>query len=79
MMQTKWSIMVREASDALREANEAAARAEQAYLSLVGLENTPCGLRCSGCDTFLATEADFAKHFRIPDRRYKNLGECPNK
>lgn len=39
---------------------------------------TALGINCGVCDEYLATEADFAKHFHIPDPRYKNLGECPN-
>lgn len=42
------------------------------------MEKTPFGRPCSGCDVMLATEADFAKHFIVPNRRYKNLGYCPN-
>ena len=44
-----------------------------------GYESTPCGLHCSGCDIYLDSEADFAKHFIIKDVRFLNLGECPNK
>lgn len=43
------------------------------------LENTPFGGACSGCSEPLATEADFAKHFTIPDARFKNVGYCPEK
>lgn len=45
----------------------------------IALELTDCGLNCAGCDEFLATEGDFARHFIIPDHRYKNLGNCPNR
>jgi hypothetical protein len=38
---------------------------------------TPFGGQCIGCNQPLATEADFAKHFIIPDPIYKNLGYCP--
>lgn len=31
---------------------------------------------CSGCGENLFTEADFAKHFEVPDPRYKNVGHC---
>jgi hypothetical protein len=34
---------------------------------------------CSVCHTPLPTEGDFARHYLVPDRRYKNLGECPTK
>lgn len=43
------------------------------------LDNTPCELNCSGCDEYLATEGDFARHFIIRDARYLNLGECNTK
>jgi hypothetical protein len=42
-----------------------------------GLEETPCNLKCAGCEINLQTEADFAKHFVVLDSRYLNLGECP--
>lgn len=32
---------------------------------------------CSYCGIILMTEADFAKHFVLPDARYLNLGYCP--
>lgn len=76
-MQTKWTIMMDQAENALADARAATMRAEAAFRALRGLENTPCGLTCTGCDTFLETEADFAKHFHVPDRRFKNLGNCP--
>lgn len=31
------------------------------------------------CGFHIVTEADFAKHFVIPDERYLNLGNCPVK
>lgn len=33
---------------------------------------------CAGCAEVLVTEADFARHFVIPDLRYWNVGDCPN-
>ena len=77
-MQTKMSILQKQLGDL----HDAAVEAQRAYADAVahieGLEATFCGLRCSGCDTLLKTEADFARHFEIPDSRYLNLGECPN-
>lgn len=35
--------------------------------------------KCSGCHADLPTEGHFAKHFHVPDPRYKNLGWCPFK
>lgn len=42
-----------------------------------GLARTNCGLKCSGCGQWLASEREFAEHFVIPDERYLNLGDCP--
>ncbi|MFJ8699488.1 hypothetical protein [Streptomyces ardesiacus] len=41
------------------------------------MERTPFGYPCVACGEWLATEADFAKHFEIPDPAYKNTGNCP--
>lgn len=42
------------------------------------LDVTPTSVgQCSGCGEPLFTEGDFARHFTISDRRYKNLGSCP--
>lgn len=42
-------------------------------------QETPFNRPCAYCGVLLATEADFAKHFIVTDRRYLNLGDCPNK
>ncbi|MFF8629710.1 hypothetical protein [Streptomyces werraensis] len=47
---------------------------ERAYL-----ERTPFKHTCSGCGEMLSTEADFAKHFFVPDSKYPNSGWCPVK
>lgn len=70
-MRTKWEIL----EARLTELEKEVAKAKH-YME--GLENTPCGLTCHGCNTELPTEADFAKHFTISDERFLNLGECPN-
>ena len=44
-----------------------------------GLEKMQFGHPCTGCGEMLATEADFAKHFFVPDPIYKNNGWCPVK
>lgn len=69
-MRTKWEILQ-------ARAEEMRVNLENAEKYLKGLERTPCGLKCAGCQTVLKTEADFAKHFVIPDERYLNLGDCP--
>lgn len=68
---TKWSILVTRRDELQRQLDAA-----NAYLE--GMEKTPCNLTCV-CGTYLATEADFAKHYTIPDERYLNLGDCPIK
>ena len=67
---TKWEILNARAV----ELRAALADVEQ---EMRGLENTRCGLSCSGCGMVLETEKDFAEHFTIPDERYLNLGNCP--
>lgn len=46
------------------------------------LDATPFGngnITCSGCGETLPTEGAFARHYLVSDRRYLNLGSCPNK
>lgn len=44
------------------------------------LEATPYGGNgCSRCGASFATEADFARHYIVPDARYLNLGYCPTR
>lgn len=40
---------------------------------------TSFGQDCTSCGLVLETEADFARHFIVPDLRYFNLGTCPTK
>lgn len=69
---SKWTILVTRLA-------ELEAETEKARNYLKGMDATPCGIRCSGCDTMLATEGDFARHFHVPDDRLLNLGDCPVK
>lgn len=71
-MRTKWSILV------ARQA-ELQAQADKARAELAGLEATRFDGECHGCGLLLKTEGDFARHFTVPDARYLNLGECPDK
>jgi hypothetical protein len=52
----------------------------KAYLE--GLDKTPFGSTCDGCQAPLETEADFAKHFLVNSmdqlNGHLNLGYCPN-
>ena len=69
---TKMDILGERAAFLVREAKALADYIE-------GLTLTPCGLTCAGCGKMLATEADFASHFIIPDENYLNLGRCPER
>ena len=42
----------------------------------IAYENTDFNNYCSTCGHYLATEADFAKHYVVSDVRYFNLGSC---
>lgn len=70
--QTKWSIL----EARLIELNDAA---NALAAEMASLARTRCDLHCSGCRAYLATEADFAKHFIVPNPRFLNLGECPQR
>jgi hypothetical protein len=70
-MRTKWEILTARLVRAEREVAELRD-------AMAGLERTPCGLKCSGCATPLTTEADFARHFLIPEERLLNVGVCPH-
>jgi hypothetical protein len=69
---SKWDVLV--------ERREAAYKAfKELQDQMWSYERQNCDLTCSGCGAVLETEADFAKHFLIPDERYLNLGYCPVK
>lgn len=46
-----------------------------------GLDGQDSGVTggCSGCGADVSTEGRFARHFVLPDLRYWNLGDCPDK
>ena len=71
-MRTKWDVLVERESIAFDNWQ----RAKREIDSLI---KTALDLKCAGCGVQLNSEAEFAKHFRIPDERYLNLGECPDK
>lgn len=75
LMRSKWNILEERRVAALQKA-DALAR------ELDGLNSTPCGLRCGGCDELLVTEGDFARHFFVKKfdemNNFLNLGYCPN-
>lgn len=71
-MRTKWEILE-------ERRVRAALTVKTLTEEMVGMMLTELGSPCSGCGVFLATEADFARHFVIPDEHYLNLGVCPEK
>lgn len=68
---TKWEIL---------NARLESARAEVERLEseMRGMENTPDNAKCTGCGEQFTTNADFARHFKIPNETYLNTGYCPN-
>lgn len=51
---------------------------EREYMERQPFNGTGKG-QCSGCGIEHKTEADFARHYWIPELRYRNLGLCPEK
>lgn len=68
---TKWEILSAEIA-------EKRAELEKLESYMRGMENTPDNAKCSGCDEQFRTNADFARHFKIPNERLLNTGYCPN-
>ena len=71
-LRTKWEIL----QEKLEKVKAEVQKQEQ-YLQ--DLEVMPWGHPCGTCQKILNTEADFAKHYSVPDERYYNLGHCPTK
>jgi len=71
MARTKWEILT---------ARLEKARQEVAELESImrGMENTPDNVACSGCGEQFRVNADFARHFKIPNEQLLNTGYCPN-
>jgi hypothetical protein len=73
-MKTRWDWL----QNKLAEARYEVARLEKEIKYLKETPFTANGTgACSKCGEPLPTEADFAKHFTVPDFRYPNLGYCP--
>lgn len=72
MARTKWEILTARLEKARQEVAEL-----ESYMR--GMENTPDNARCTGCGEQFTTNADFARHFKIPNETYLNTGYCPNK
>lgn len=73
--ETKWTWLQKRLQAAQAEVDAVAGEIQ-------GLENTllnedGSSTCCTGCGVNLHTEADFAKHFIVPDPRYLNWGRCP--
>jgi hypothetical protein len=68
---TKWEILSARVEKARKELEDL-----ESYMR--GMENTPDNTKCSFCAEQFRTNADFAKHFVIPNETYLNLGECPH-
>lgn len=43
---------------------------------VITMSEPETALKCVICGTTLDTEADFAIHFYVPNKNYKNLGYC---
>lgn len=72
--QTKWTVF----QERLAAARSAVQDLEDEIMYMETTPFTSNGTgECSKCGTHLATEADFAKHFDVPDARLYNLGTCP--
>lgn len=68
---TKWEILSAQLETARKEVERL-----ESYLR--GMENTPDNAKCSGCGEQFVTNADFARHFKIPNEQLLNTGYCPN-
>lgn len=68
---TKWEILT-------AQLETARAEVERLESYMRGLENTPDTVKCTGCDEQFTVNADFARHFLIPNEQYLNTGYCPN-
>jgi hypothetical protein len=68
-MRTKWEILEARIAAAKKELEQL--EAQKNWLMTVRFD-----AECTHCGQELETEADFAKHFLIPDERLINTGHC---
>ena len=68
---TKWEILS-------AQLETARAEVERLESYMRGMENTPDNVKCSGCGEQFRVNADFARHFKIPNEQLLNMGYCPN-
>jgi hypothetical protein len=71
MARTKWEILEARAEKMREELAEL-----ESYMR--GMENTPDNAKCTGCGEQFRVNADFARHFKIPNEQLLNTGYCPN-
>jgi hypothetical protein len=71
MHRTKWEILSARAEKMRKELEDL-----ESYMR--GMENTPDNVKCSGCGEQFRVNADFARHFKIPNEQLLNTGYCPN-
>ncbi len=74
--ETKWTWLQKRLTAAQAEVDALAAQIQ-------GLENTELNsdgssTTCLTCGVNMHTEADFAKHYIVPDPRLLNIGYCPH-
>lgn len=69
-MQTRWSILHKRLEEAEKEVSRL--KSEISYEIQTSFHTI-----CETCGHEMWTEADHAKHYRIDDERYLNLGWCP--
>lgn len=70
--ETKWTWLQKRLAGAQAEVDALAGQIQ-------GLAAQPFDGECLTCGFYMATEADFARHYIVPDPRYLNMGECPTK
>jgi hypothetical protein len=74
--ETKWTWLQKRLAGAQAQVDALAGQIQ-------GLENTELNsdgssTTCLTCGVNMHTEADFAKHYIVPDPRYLNIGYCPH-
>jgi len=77
-MRTKWDILQereQKAQEVLRRIHDEIEYLQDTPALLNGQDGVH--IHCGTCKVKFDTEADFAKHYLVPDERYTNLGRCP--
>lgn len=79
MARTKWDILVDRAESFEAQAKEIRNMLEGFELTKLNGRGDGEPLRCSGCEVILETEAEFARHYEVPNEQFLNIGYCPIK